>query len=134
MHAASPNIGLQELFPFALNCPDLEELGLFIDANFSDTLAASDWRVPPTSFRKLRVLDVGKSAIAKGAERAVARFLSLVCTPGCVIKYHDPSNKDNLVAEQWKVVNDMLPQLFSLRVWYERRMAYELERAGNPCN
>ncbi|KAK7435608.1 hypothetical protein VKT23_019560 [Stygiomarasmius scandens] len=127
MSSFGSNIGLEALLPFASNCPDLEELGLFVDAKSSDT--TFDWRAPPSSFRRLRILDVGKSVIAQDAEGAVAQFLSLVCTPGCIIRYYDPGISGYFMAKRWKAVNDMLPHLFSLRLWYERRMVYELGMA-----
>lgn len=68
-HFAKSDLTVNALAPFARNCENLCELGLFIDATDQENLRSSE----RTRFRRLEILDVGLSAIEH--EEPIAQFL-----------------------------------------------------------
>ncbi|KAJ6577212.1 hypothetical protein B0H19DRAFT_932930 [Mycena capillaripes] len=72
---------LKALIPFAKHCPELEQLGLFINASTADLPSTYEVELPPSyrskPFAKLRRLSTGVSLIADAG--AVALFLSQIC-------------------------------------------------------
>ncbi|KAK7453334.1 hypothetical protein VKT23_012013 [Stygiomarasmius scandens] len=134
--STSVKLGLEAILPFIRHCPEMEELGLFIDTSSSAIPSTSEIDALPSPFKKLKCLSVGTSEIQH--EGAVAQFLSLICTPGCVVKYganwfEDDRNQEEM-ARRWKAVNDLLPHLFAVRVWYERKMALNSHNVCSSCS
>ncbi|KAH9884520.1 hypothetical protein C8Q73DRAFT_660877 [Cubamyces lactineus] len=135
----SPPLTLRALIPFAQHCPNLRELGLYLDASTADLDEASrELRasLPPIRFRSLKKLQFGLSRIAE--PEPVALFLSQLCPPGCAVDagvswyggfnaLQAESPEDALVLVDmwgqasdwypcWKEVNHMLPLLTKVRM------------------
>ena len=75
------NLTLRALLPFARNCPNLRELGLYLHATETDLSSASEI---PHPFSKLMDLNFGLSTI--GDLEAVALFLRRICPTDCNIE------------------------------------------------
>ena len=131
---AHSNLTLRALLPFARNCPNLRELGLYLHATETDLPSVFEI---PHPFTKLTNLNVGISSI--GEPQAVALFLSHICTVGCGIMagarwLHLGSlvdEKSYTVTQRridaWEEVNTYLPLSAKLR--QEERLARDdLER------
>ncbi|KAK7435631.1 hypothetical protein VKT23_014572 [Stygiomarasmius scandens] len=120
--STSKRLGLSALLPFARFCPDIEELGLLIDAK-SDVPCDAEIEEIPSPFRRLRVLSVGISEIDH--EGVIAECLSFLCPSGCEIRYgadwyeSDESSSDT---KKWKTVSELLPRLLSVRARDEKRI------------
>ncbi|KAI0324707.1 hypothetical protein GY45DRAFT_1288459 [Cubamyces sp. BRFM 1775] len=146
----APPLTLRALIPFAQHCPNLRELGLYLDASTADLDEASrELRalLPPTRFRNLKKLQFGLSRIAE--PEPVALFLSQLCPPGCAVdagvswcggfsalQAQSPEDAQVLVDMWgqasdwypcWKEVNHMLPLLTKVRMEESARRR-ELER------
>ena len=74
------NLTLRALLPFARNCPNLRELGLYLHATETDLPSVSEI---PRSFSKLTHLNFGLSSIRE--PEAVSLFLRRICPPNCNI-------------------------------------------------
>ncbi|EKM50864.1 uncharacterized protein PHACADRAFT_262746 [Phanerochaete carnosa HHB-10118-sp] len=151
MHVASaPALDLRALVPFARHCPQLSELGLYLngDAALRDAGGGgggSSATLPvPQPFASLTRLCLGNSPL--GASGSAALFLSQLCPLGCEViagvTWPDGfAIRDDVVDEEtlvrlntqatvwfdgWKEVNRTLPLLTSLRIEErERRAAME---------
>ncbi|THU97552.1 hypothetical protein K435DRAFT_857498 [Dendrothele bispora CBS 962.96] len=124
-------LGVDAFLPFVRHCPDIEELGLFIDARSSAIPSSEVLDALPLPFTKLRILSVGTSVIQH--EEAIAQFLSLVCTQGCVIKqgvswFEQSGEYFGESAKKWMDVNRLLRNLLAVRTWYERKLVLEMRR------
>ncbi|KAK7453338.1 hypothetical protein VKT23_012017 [Stygiomarasmius scandens] len=122
-------LGLQAIFPFIRHCPDMEELGLFIDAKSSDIPLTVEIDALPKPFARLRILSFGMSDI--GHENVIAQFLSFICNQGCVVQhgtswYQATSPQDS--AKRWGDVNTLLKHLLVVRAWYERKLSSEVRK------
>ncbi|KAG2113408.1 uncharacterized protein F5147DRAFT_680821 [Suillus discolor] len=118
-------LDLRALIPFALHCPKLRRLGLFIDANPSNISPTLELK----PFAALCFLSVGTSR-AQDPE-AVAAFLSHLCPPKCKLEVGVTWTSfgvrscrlldDYLRVEitkrfhPWKSARDILPILIQLR-------------------
>ncbi|KAJ7475723.1 hypothetical protein FB451DRAFT_1173730 [Mycena latifolia] len=119
---------LKALLPFAKHCPELEQLGLFINASTADlpstyaTDFTSLYRSMP--FGKLQRLSMGVSLIED--EGAVALFLSQLCPLGTHIEYGVTWETEELIetlieamadrCTKWHKVAELLPLLTKLRM------------------
>ncbi|THU97556.1 hypothetical protein K435DRAFT_777985 [Dendrothele bispora CBS 962.96] len=122
-------LDLRSILPFARHCPDIEELGIFLDAESRSVPSESDIDALPSHFTKLKTLFFGKSSISDEGE--VAQFLSCVCPIGCAIGYGKERyvcEGDDEMARKWRVVGDFLPRLFAVRRRYEQKLALEKKR------
>ena len=72
------NLTLRALLPFARNCPNLWELGLYLHATETDLPSVSEI---PRPFSKLTDLNFGLSSIRE--LKAVALFPRLICPTNC---------------------------------------------------
>ncbi|KAG6879095.1 hypothetical protein C0992_005240 [Termitomyces sp. T32_za158] len=129
------NLTLRALLPFALHCPKLQMLGLFMNATTTDFPAAdcaSAYQLP--TFRSLRCLSVGVSLIQE--EGAVALFLSQICPLHCGIEMGvtwESSVSQEVVdkleprLKKWEKVEELLPLLTKLR-FEERERARLLKK------
>lgn len=145
---------LHALLPFAHHCPDLTELGLFVDASsvadLPDSFSSEPSLVSRTrseagdivQFKTLSTLCMGVSDIRD--EGTVALFLSHICSLGVEmewgVSWDDDIGKwssetavaDNLINEiserctKWAAVDQMLPTLTRLRM-KERERCRALE-------
>ncbi|THU90859.1 hypothetical protein K435DRAFT_247387 [Dendrothele bispora CBS 962.96] len=123
---AIQQLDLHSLLPFARRCPDIEELGIFLNAEPRNLPSESDIDALPPHFTKLKTVFFGKSSISDEGE--VAQFLSCVCPIGCNIGYGRKwyvCEGDNEFAKKWIVVGDLLPHLFVARKRYEKKLALE---------
>lgn len=125
--SAQSSLTLPSLFPFALNCPKLQQLGLYINATTADLPPCE---AVPGQFEKLTCLYVGASSISAPAE--VAKFLSHLCPPGCKINEEifwadqNPQRSPEITAEtsealetwanKWGEVGLLLPALIRAKV------------------
>ena len=75
------NLTLRALLPFARNCPNLRELGLYLHATETDLPSVSEI---PRPFSKLTDLNFGLSSV--GDLKAVALFLRRICPTDCNIE------------------------------------------------
>ncbi|KAJ7104266.1 hypothetical protein B0H15DRAFT_809280 [Mycena belliarum] len=128
--AASDNssLTLNALLPFARHCPELEQLGLFINASTADLPSTYSTDVTSAShkpFTKLQRLSMGVSLIDD--EGAVALFLSQICPLSTEIEYGVTWETDALVevplieemadrCTKWQKVAELLPLLTKLRM------------------
>ncbi|KAJ7716728.1 hypothetical protein DFH07DRAFT_762332 [Mycena maculata] len=114
---------LKALLPFAQHCPELEQLGIFLNASTADlpTTYPADF---PKPFPKLKHLSVGVSLIAE--EGLVALFLSHLCPLNTKLEYGvtwdaqgmpDPMFSVLLMrCSKWEKVAELLPLLTKLRM------------------
>jgi hypothetical protein len=121
---------LKALVPFAQHCPELEQLGLFINASTADLPSTYQVELPPSyqskPFSKLRRLSMGVSLIAD--EGAVALFLSQICPLNthleCGVTWDIPGLREDqelYVAimdrcAKWTKAAELLPLLTKLRM------------------
>jgi hypothetical protein len=121
---------LKALVPFAQHCPELEQLGLFINASTADLPSTYQVELPPSyqskPFSKLRRLSMGVSLIAD--EGAVALFLSQICPLNthleCGVTWDIPGLREEqelYVAimdrcAKWTKAAELLPLLTKLRM------------------
>ncbi|KAJ7707801.1 hypothetical protein B0H17DRAFT_1192234 [Mycena rosella] len=123
---------LQALLPFARHCPEIEQLGLFINASTADlpsspTNFTSSYQSLP--FGKLKRLSMGVSLLEDAG--AVALFLSQLCPLGTHIEYGVTWETDALIeslldamvnrCEKWRKVEELLPLLTRLRMQERER-------------
>ncbi|THU77073.1 hypothetical protein K435DRAFT_703199, partial [Dendrothele bispora CBS 962.96] len=125
----SCKLGLDAFLPFIRYCPNIEELGLFINAKSSAIPSNEEIDALPLTFTKLQILSVGTSAIQY--EEAIAQFLSFICTQGCVIKqganwFEQSGQHFGESAKKWMEVDRLLRNLLAVRTWYERRYERKL--------
>ncbi|KAK7438175.1 hypothetical protein VKT23_018105 [Stygiomarasmius scandens] len=120
----SKQLDLRAILPFAQHCPQIEQLGLLINAKSSSMPSNAEIDALPSLFKKLQIFSVGISEIQH--EGAVAQWLSLVCTPGCVIqcgpRWYEPGEEELELVTRWKRVGELLPHLLATRVWYEQKV------------
>ena len=136
---------LRALLPFARHCPNLRELGLYINAAQAADLDPASRGLSVKPFRKLKRLCMGLSSISDPGP--VALFLSRLCPLGCELTSgvtwpegfgmaETMSNSDALDAlqmtagvwwEKWTEAARVLPLLTKLRI-QERESRAELER------
>ncbi|KAF9788175.1 hypothetical protein BJ322DRAFT_1209250 [Thelephora terrestris] len=128
------NLSLRALLPFAKNCPNLRELGLYLDATETDLPSASEI---PRPFTKLTDLNVGISSI--GEPQSVAFFLSRICPADCRVEagerwphvesFVDDTSRAVLQGRisAWVEVNSYLPLSVKLR-HEEKAVRDDLER------
>ncbi|THU83351.1 hypothetical protein K435DRAFT_871363 [Dendrothele bispora CBS 962.96] len=134
----SYKLGVDAFLPFVRHCPDIEELGLFIDARSSAIPSNEVLDALPSPFTKLRILSVGTSVIRH--EEAIAQFLSFICTQGCIIKqgvswFEQYGQHLGESARKWMEVNRLLRNLLAVRIWYERKLVLEMRRLqANLCD
>ncbi|KAJ7127121.1 hypothetical protein C8R44DRAFT_874200 [Mycena epipterygia] len=119
---------LKALLPFAQHCPELEQLGLFINASTADLPPTYPARSPPSDqfkpFAKLQRLSMGISLISE--EGAVALFLSQLCPLNTFIEYGVTWETYGQFEElsfaiadrctKWEKVAELLPLLTKLRM------------------
>ncbi|KAJ7158899.1 hypothetical protein C8R46DRAFT_1178256 [Mycena filopes] len=124
------SLTIAALLPFARYCPELEQLGLFVNASTADLPSTSQVDLSPAyqskPFSKLRRLSMGVSLIQD--EGAVALFLSQICPLHTHIEYGVTWDTTALVeadellttiAERchtWAKVSQLLPLLTKLRM------------------
>lgn len=122
----SPTLTLRALLPFARHCPNLRNLGLFVNASAADLPTIYDLK----RFKQLTKLSMGVSSIVDSG--AVALFLSqlapLELVVECGVTWHneldamDVADSASLVTEvsrrceQWSEVGRLLPLLTRLRM------------------
>ncbi|KAJ7284598.1 hypothetical protein C8J57DRAFT_1119522 [Mycena rebaudengoi] len=110
---------LTALLPFAQHCPELEQLGLFLDASAADLPAA-----PARPFARLQRLSMGVSLIAEPGP--VALFLSKLCPLDTHVEYGVTWETNLLLdalceaiaerCKRWEKVAELLPLLTRLRI------------------
>ncbi|KAF8207595.1 hypothetical protein K438DRAFT_2078157 [Mycena galopus ATCC 62051] len=121
---------LEALIPFAKYCPELEQLGLFINASTADLPSNYQLDLPPSyrsrPFVKLRRLSMGVSLIVEAG--AVALFLSQICPLEtyieCGITWEIQGDREQHELFQsivdrcakWAKVDELLPLLTKLRM------------------
>ncbi|KAJ7773058.1 hypothetical protein B0H16DRAFT_1363088 [Mycena metata] len=124
------SLTLKALLPFARHCPELEQLGLFINASTADLPSTYHADLPPAyqskPFSKLRRLSMGVSLIAD--EGSIALFLSQICPLNtdveCGITWETPEQREEqallaVIQERcvkWAKVLELLPLLTKLRM------------------
>ncbi|KAK7435046.1 hypothetical protein VKT23_019854 [Stygiomarasmius scandens] len=112
---SGPSLGLVALLPFAKNCPNIESIGLFVDA----TKHLGNNQLASQVFHKLHTLRVGVSPIE--TEKSVTAFLCHLIKPECHVIYgsdwytHESSSK-SVDEQRWNVVDELLPLLMSVRI------------------
>ncbi|KAJ7352618.1 hypothetical protein DFH08DRAFT_91485 [Mycena albidolilacea] len=124
--AEQSSLTLKALIPFAQHCPELQELGLFINASTAD-LPSSYQTNPPQfkPFAKLRRLSLGVSLVAD--EGAVALFLSQICPLNVHLEYgvtwdmqgREETELFQTIARRcakWAKVAELLPLLTKMRM------------------
>ncbi|TFK87886.1 hypothetical protein K466DRAFT_645714 [Polyporus arcularius HHB13444] len=152
--AEPPSLTLHALIPFAKHCPDIRELGLYIDASATAVAHLPDAAelarllgLTARPFPRLQRLFFGLSSIDE--PEAVALFLSQLCPLGCDVdagvNWPDTGRKEIVVAVPedmeagitlsrsidawyhcWVEVNQLLPVLVKLRMEEKKRRG-ELE-------
>ncbi|KAJ6544789.1 hypothetical protein DFH09DRAFT_873070, partial [Mycena vulgaris] len=117
---------LKALLPFSRHCPELEQLGLFINASTADLPSSypTDLTSSYTPFAKLQRLSMGVSLIEE--EGAVALFLSQLCPLRTHIEYGVTWETAELIETlldamadrcmKWQKVAELLPLLTKLRM------------------
>ncbi|KAJ7637620.1 hypothetical protein DFH06DRAFT_1054123 [Mycena polygramma] len=121
---------LKALIPFAQHCPELQQLGLFINASTADLPSTYQVQLPQSyqskPFAKLRQLSLGVSLLAD--EGPVALFLSQICPLHtyieCGITWDTPALGEEhefyeAIMERcvkWAKVAELLPLLTKLRM------------------
>ncbi|KAJ7274534.1 hypothetical protein B0H12DRAFT_403347 [Mycena haematopus] len=135
------SLTLEALIPFAKYCPELEQLGLFINASTADLSSNFQVDLPPSyqskPFVKLRHLSVGVSLL--GDENAVALFLSQICPLNthleCGVTWdidgeHERGELVQTISDRcvkWAKVAEVLPLLTKLRMEERERTRLLLE-------
>ncbi|EPQ57640.1 hypothetical protein GLOTRDRAFT_74552 [Gloeophyllum trabeum ATCC 11539] len=122
---------LRALLPFARHCPNLEFLGLYVDATAADLPLAT-----PPPFQRLRRLSLGLSSLQEPGP--VTIFLARLCPLGCRVEsgatwaagwqpegwtefgekneFTDGVNEWARRCEMWEEVDRMLPLLVKARL------------------
>ena len=116
------SLTLRGLLPFAKNCPNLRQLGLYLHATETDLPSASEIS---HTFAKITSLNVGVSSI--GDPQAVALFLSRICPADCKVEAGAYWSRIESVVDDishavmqdrvraWEEVNAYLPLSVKLR-------------------
>ncbi|KAJ6630977.1 hypothetical protein B0H10DRAFT_700522 [Mycena sp. CBHHK59/15] len=121
---------LMALLPFAQHCPDLEQLGLFLNASSADLPETYGAEVPTSKpFAKLQKLSMGVSLISEPGP--VALFLSQVCPLHTYIEYGVTWETHGLLdalflsiaerCKRWEKVAELLPVMTKLRMQERER-------------
>ncbi|KAJ7494625.1 hypothetical protein B0H11DRAFT_910388 [Mycena galericulata] len=117
------DLTLKAILPFARHCPELEQLGIFMNASTADlpTTYPADF---PKPFPKLKHLSVGVSLINEPGP--VALFLSHLCPLKTQLEYGVtwdtaglPSSMFSTILDRcskWEKVAELLPLLTKLRM------------------
>ncbi|KAK7033004.1 hypothetical protein R3P38DRAFT_2700446 [Favolaschia claudopus] len=123
------SLTLKALIPFAQYCPELEQLGLFINASTADLPSTYQVDPPPSyqckPFGKLRRLSMGVSFVSDPG--AVALFLSQICPLKTSIEsgvtWDTSGEEEHPLFEavvdrcsRWAKVDELLPLLTKLRM------------------
>ncbi|KAJ6513423.1 hypothetical protein C8R45DRAFT_858067 [Mycena sanguinolenta] len=119
------SLTLEALIPFVKHCPELEQLGLFINASTAEL--PLDYRLPASpQFKKLRRLSMGVSLIFDAGP--VALFLSQICPlniyleSGITWEIEGQREQHPLLGSisercgMWAKVEELLPLLTKLRL------------------
>ncbi|KAF4622564.1 hypothetical protein D9613_009615 [Agrocybe pediades] len=130
VHLSEPDLTLEALLPFAQHCPQLKQLGLYIDATSCSNLAT-----PTVRFKALSLLAMGVSPIADDSPVSLylSQLLPLGCIVGCGVTWDEADAfRLNLSPRftLWHTVDDLLPLLIKLRIEERERtkhMEHELD-------
>lgn len=118
-----PGLTLMAILPFARHCPELEQLGIFVNASTADLPATYPANFPGP-FPKLKHLSMGVSPINE--EGPVALFLSHLCPLRTELEYGVTWDTHGLPepmfstilnrCTKWAKVAELLPLLTKLRI------------------